>query len=132
ELREVLALEILHRNELRAILERAEIDDARHVIAADLRDGTRLTLEARHRVLVLERLGTQDFYRDTLPIIDARRDDDDAHPARAQRAFDAIFAGDQRAIREFGRLTRRTASACLGGIDPILGATLVHESSVPK
>ena len=74
--------EVLHDHVRSAVVERAHVDDARHVLALDLHRRARLALEAGDGVAVLQHLGQQELDRHPLVELQVMGGDDDAHAAR--------------------------------------------------
>jgi hypothetical protein len=62
------------------------------VLALDLHGRARLTEEALHGLRVLEGLGEHELERDGLVEVHVLGRHDDAHPAGAEGALDAVFA----------------------------------------
>ena len=108
--REIAALEVLHHHVRRAGLERADVDDARDVLALDLRRGARLAGEARDDLGVRRGLRQEELERDALAELEVHRRDDDAHPAAAEDALDPVLAGEDVA-------RSRSAGAFIGRRD---------------
>ncbi len=100
--REIAALEVLHDHVRRAALELADVGDAGDVLALDLHGGARLALEAREGLRVGERLRQEEFQRDLLVELDVVRRDDDAHPANAEDALDAVLSRKDVALFDAG------------------------------
>ena len=89
---QILALEILHHHVRRARRERADIGDARDVLALDLHRGPCLANKPVHDLRMTEHLRQQELERDTSLQLHVRRRDDHAHAADAEHALDAILA----------------------------------------
>ena len=84
-LREVLAVEVLHDHVRRAGVERADVEHARDVLAADLDRGAGLADEALHDLGVGRDGRPQKLQRHPLVELLVRRGDDD-RPCRPRRA----------------------------------------------
>ena len=89
---EVGAVEELHDDVRRAVLQRADVDDPGDVLALDLDRRSGLAVEPRHRLLIGGGLGEQEFQRDALVELQVVRGDDDAHAARAEDALDPVLS----------------------------------------
>ena len=83
----------------RAVLERADVDHARDVLALDAapprapRAGS-----ARRRSACSRSSGQQELERDALVELEVPRRDDDAHAALAEHALDAVLAREHLAL----------------------------------
>ena len=95
--REIRPVEQLHLDVRLARIELADVGDAAHVIALELRARTRLADEPRDHVRIVRQLGVQHLDRDPLLEPDMRRDRDRAHPALAEDALDPQLPRDHRA-----------------------------------
>ena len=92
ELGEVHSLEVFHHHVGRAVLERADVRDLRDVLTLQLHRRARLAEKSRDGLGVPERVREEKLQRDALLELDVHRRDDDAHPALAEHALDAVFA----------------------------------------
>ncbi len=105
---EVGAALVLHHQEGRAVLPRADLEDARHVLAREASDRARLAEEA---CLVAAARRAQDLDRHAPAEHLVPGQDDDAHPAAPERALHPVFPAEDRSRRERRRLAR---SRCCG------------------
>ena len=91
---QVGAVEVLHHHVRRAVVERADVDDADDVLALQGHHGARLAQEA---VDGLGRLGgvlAQELDGDLLPELRVARGHDDAHAAHAEHPLDDELPAD--------------------------------------
>ena len=112
QVREVGALEVLHHHVRRAVVERADVEDARHVLALEADRVARLAEEA---ALVIGRadLVAHELQRDHLTELEVASGDDVAHATLAEDALDPEFPGNHvpRANTGHGRECARPAPA---------------------
>jgi len=94
---EVLTLEVLHHHVRAAVLELADVEDARHVLAAQARRGASLALEPAERLGVGEGSGTEQLDGDALPERFVRGREDHAHAAFADGALHAVLPREHHA-----------------------------------
>jgi hypothetical protein len=90
--REVLALQQLHHDVRRAIVEATDVEDPAHVLAAQLRDGAGLAQEAIEQVRRRPELAEHELQGDRLIELEVRGRDDHAHPTDSEDALDAVLA----------------------------------------
>ena len=95
---EVLAIEVFHHDVRRAVRERADVRDARHVLAVDLRGRARLAREARGEVGLGGAGGEEELESDALLELEVRRGDDDPHASHPEQALDAVLPRDDVAL----------------------------------
>ncbi len=89
---EILAVEQLHHDVRRAVVERADIGHPAHVLAAQLSRRPRLAREALDDTGRVDHRGVQELERDRSAERQVRGGDDDAHTALAEHALDAVLA----------------------------------------
>jgi hypothetical protein len=89
--REIPSLEVLHHDERRAVLERADVEDPRNVLAFELGRCARLARESCDESGALEHLRKEKLESDRAIEKDLRGGDHDAHTTGAERPLDAVF-----------------------------------------
>src|SRR4029078_12973527 len=101
---EVLALQVLHHQEGLALVAVIDVEDADRVLATQFRRGSRFSREALYEVAAVRRLRAKQLDRDALTHAKVRRQNDDAHAARAEHTLDAVFRAQHvpRSERERG------------------------------
>jgi hypothetical protein len=92
ELAEVVALEELHHHVRHTVLERADVGDARDVLALELHRGLRFAKEPIHGVLIEQDVLAQHLDRDAFVQRQVRALGDHAHSAVAEDRIYAILA----------------------------------------
>ena len=92
---EVVALEVLHDHVRRAVLERADVEHARDVLALELAAAAAPRgRSARATSGFCSAVGQEELDRDALLELEVRRRDDDAHAALPEDALDAVLADE--------------------------------------
>ncbi len=94
DLREVLALEVLHDDERGAVGERVDVEDAGDVDALEPAGGARLAQEALHHLALLGGLRAQELDGDALLQVQVPGRDDVRHAALTEQALDAVLAAE--------------------------------------
>ena len=92
----------LHGEEERAVVERAEVDDADDVRVREEARRVRLALEALRDLGDAPETGEQRLHREVLAGGEVRRLVDRAHPASADAADEPVASGDHRADARVG------------------------------
>ena len=105
ERREVLAVHVLHREEV-AALDLADVVDAADVRVRDLAREAHLGVEAREERLVVRDRLRQELQGDGLAELQVVGAVDLAHPALAEEADDAVALAEHRAGRERAEVER--------------------------
>src|SRR5439155_13468877 len=107
ERRDVTPFEKLHHDVRRAIVERADVEHARDVLALEPSDRARLAHEPLLRLGVHHRRREHELQRDELIELDIARRDDDAHPALPEDALDLEFPREDISFTDAHRRASR-------------------------
>jgi hypothetical protein len=101
---ERVALDELHHEHEAVDIVGHEVDDPRHVVAADSAEDVRLALEARDDLVVHRGGGEQRLDRDAQAGPDLLAEPDLAHTAGADLRLDPVSAGDDRSRGQVHRI----------------------------
>jgi hypothetical protein len=91
---EIAPLEPLHHDEGHAVRQRADVEDAGHVLALDPHGESGLAREARDEIVVGRELGAQELQRDFVAELGAQRRHDVADVADADELANLVFSSD--------------------------------------
>jgi hypothetical protein len=100
--REVRALEVLHDDVRSPVVERADVEHARHVLAMDAHGRSRLAQEARDGVGVAQSLGQQKLEGYLGIELQVLRGEDHAHAPPPEHPLHAVLARDDVARSDCG------------------------------
>jgi hypothetical protein len=107
--REVAAFEVLHHHERRAVVEHSDVDHARHVLAVDLRGGSRFTREALDDLGMIARLLQEQVTNDESRLRRRLAHSARRTTARGQRsAIPGVAERPVRSARRRGRPARHS------------------------
>ena len=88
---EIDTLEVLHHHVGRTVVENADIENPRDVLATNFRGGLRLPRETGSRLFVSQHIRTKELYRDSVFELNVYRANDDAHTAFADDRLDTVL-----------------------------------------
>lgn len=97
---EIAPLEEFHDDERRAVFQRADVEDASHVLALDLHRRSGLAHEAPRRDRGSPLLRQEQLDRDGLVELHVVGSDDDAHAPYAEDALHAVLAREHLALMQ--------------------------------
>ena len=86
-------------------VERADVEDANHVLALQRRGRARLAQEAGHCLPIGDHTRRHQLDRHLLAELDVLHQEDDTHPADAQNRLHAVFSGED--VARLGHVVRR-------------------------
>jgi hypothetical protein len=109
---EIAAVQVLHHQVRRAALQRADVEHAPHVFAADARRGLPFALETLHQLGLHQGARQEELDRDAFAQREVSRGDDDPHAACPEHSLHAVLA------REDVSLLKPGPSSRLGGLSP--------------
>ena len=97
---QVFALEIFHHDVRCAVVERAHVGDASHVIALDADHRPGFPRKASHGIVVRKPFGQENFECHFLVELDVPGEDDDTHPAHAEHPLDTVLSREHVALAD--------------------------------